>query len=284
MITEKIQEPKKLQTILNHSNWNPPSKWEDWNFLDMVACPNFDEWKAKAPVLDRECPKCGGVEKWDAISISAMQNLVCEKCLLEYQRGQSNPEQIKKIAEKVESLIPPLYRETDRGKLEKEHSFLQVSEAMAWEQTEKGKGLVLVGQTRAGKTRTLCLLMEKLIYQGKSIKAYFHGGFYDELVEVIRSDKTFRKWKAEIVKTDILIIDDLFSEKLTERGEASLFEIIDARICYHKPTLLTTQVTRNIAKKRFHSVERYNAFFARITEFFQVIKCGKPIQEEIKVE
>ena len=103
-------------------------------------------------------------------------------------------------------------------------------------------------------------------------------------MEVIRSERAFRKWKAEIVKADILVIDDLFSEKLTERGEASLFEIIDARICFHKPTLLTTQVTKKDARPRFHSPARYEAFFSRIVEFFQVIRTGKPIQEELKVE
>lgn len=284
MITEQIQEPKRIGTILTHSdNWKVPSSWESWDFLDMVNCPSFDDWKAKAPIVDRECPKCGRVEQWDAISKSAMKNLVCETCLTDYESNKCNPEQSKEIEQKIIDNIPPLYRETDRVRLEKEHSAAQVRDALKWEKTETGHGLIFIGDSRKGKTRTLCLLIEKLIRQGIKIKTYFHGGFYDELIEVIRSDKAYRKWKSEIIQIDVLVIDDLFAEKLTERGEASLFEILDARICNKKPTLLTTQVTKKEAKERFHSNARHEAFFARIYEFFQMVRCGKYGQEDLNI-
>jgi len=285
MTTETIQEPKKIATLITTSSkWQAPSSWEDWDFLVMISCPNLEEWKAKAPLVDRDCPHCGKTEKWNAIEKASMKAVACEKCYEAHMRGQTNPEKQREQEEILEKIIPPLYRETDRKRLEREHSVKQVRDALAWERKEKGKGLLLVGDTRTGKTRTLCLLLEKLIKEGKTIKAFFHGGFYDEMMEVIRSERAFRKWKAEIVKADILVIDDLFSEKLTERGEASLFEIIDARICFHKPTLLTSQVTQKETKERFHSPARYEAFFSRIKEFFELIRCGKPIQRELQVE
>ena len=85
------------------------------------------------------------------------------------------------------------------------------------------------------------------------------------------------------VWADILAIDDLFSFKMTERVEASIFEILDERIAWHRPTFVTTQLTKTDAKERFSSLKRWEAFFARIREYFHVVTTTKPIQGDLKI-
>ena len=127
------------------------------------------------------------------------------------------------------------------------------------------------------------LLLQKMIRDGKKVRAFFHGSFGVDLVEVLRSEKSFRAWKWEITRADVLAIDDLFADKITERIETAIFEIFDERISFNRPTIVTTQVTKNIAKDRFHSEPRCDAFFARITEFFQVVHFTKDLQTELEV-
>ena len=70
---------------------------------------------------------------------------------------------------------------------------------------------------------------------------------------------------------------------MTERVEASIFEILDERIAYYRPTLVTTQLTKTDAKKRFQSLKRWEAFFARIKEFFVIVSTEQPKQDKMKV-
>ena len=262
--------------LFSKSSWTKPRTWSDWDFLDICNCPDLEAFQANAPNVQRACPHCGKVEAWSAIDAAAFKAIACDTCCAENQNR--SPAAVKLITETLENVIPPLYRETDKARIEKEQSFEQVMAVLSWDKDRRKKHLALVGDTRTGKTRTLCILLEKLIRTGTHVRAFFHGSFYDELLEVMRSDRNFRKWKAEIVKADIVAIDDLFAEKLTERGEASLFEILDARICNHKPTFITTQVTAAEGLARFHSKKRAEAFFARLNEFFELVQCGGPVQ------
>ena len=281
MITEQKQ-PKRIATTLGlSSNWNKPASFSEWSFTDLVNCPNLDEALAAAPSVERVCPKCGDRERANAIQAAVAQGLACDKCYQEFKKEPSKPYQAASLG--MEEIIPPLFRQTDRARLEKETSSEQIYYALQWELKAKGKGLVLVGDTRTGKTRTLCLLLGKLIREGHQVRAFFHGSFSDGLVEVMRSERSYRAWKRKVTQASLLVIDDLFSEKLTERCEASLFEILDERICNYRPTLITTQVTKREGLKRFHSLKRAEAFYARINEFFQIIPCGKPDQQSLKV-
>jgi DNA replication protein DnaC len=283
MTTEQANLKRIEITQTPSGEWKQPASWDAWRFNDLIDCPNIEQYKELAPSVERSCPHCEKVEKWNAIEAAVFGGTACEECIDEHDRKQRAPAQARLLEETIAATIPPLYLATDRERLERETSKRQVRKALEWEPEEKGKSLILVGDTRAGKSRTLCLLVQKLLRKGKKVRAFFHGSFYDELVEVMRSERSYRQWKREIAKAQVLVIDDLFSEKLTERGEASLFEVIDERICHYRPTLLSTQVTRKDAMKRFHSEARWEAFFARLKEFFTPIECGKPKQDELSL-
>lgn len=266
-------EPKRL---FSKEGARPlPENPREWDFLDYCNDSEgvhkffeFEEWT---------CPKCGKKEMQNPIWFGIMPEQICEPCIEKEKRKERIPDEVTiKIKE---SIIPPLYRSTDLSRL----PYAEARKVLDWKPTKSGKGLWIVGNTRTGKTRSLCLLIEQLIERGSQVRAFFHGNFNDELVEVIRSEKSFRKWKREITSAPILAIDDLFASKLTERVEASLFDILDERISWNRPTIVTTQVTKNEATHRFHSPQRHQAFFARIKEFFEVVPFVEPIQDKLKI-
>lgn len=280
-MTTEAAEPKPIETMLGLSiDWKPPAKWADWTFEDFVGCPDLDAWLAKAPQVEKLCARCGDKETCNALNAAAFPNAACDKCCDEYGRREQEPEKVRLLEEKLAALIPPLYSDTILERLKEETTAKQIAEALAFEKSATAHGIVLVGDTRTGKSRTLCLLLEKLLREGHSIRAFFHGSFSDDLVEVMRSERSYRSWKKEVAEAELLAIDDLFSEKLTERCEAALFEVLDERICHYRPTFITTQITKKEGMKRFHSTKRAEAFFARLREFFTIILCGKREKQE----
>lgn len=268
-----------MQSQLKSETQNSfPDNPEDWN-LSTLARDTQNIHKFFEDV-DWNCPQCG--EPGDPINpavLASIPNCICEPC---YQRGKSAKiKEFKLIkSEERKNEIPEIYQETDP-----DHPGINLPstktnnarlEILSWNQYSN-LGLWVVGDTRTGKTRSVCLLMQSLIDQGKEVKAFFHGSFGDQILEVLKSDNSFRAWKSQVMRAEILFIDDLFASRMTERTESTLFDVIDARITYKKPTLITTQLTGKEAKESFNSSQRLQAFFARINEFFQVvtIKGGK---------
>ena len=269
-----IAEPKRLFSE-SQGSVSLPENPHDWNFTDY--CNDKDKVHKFFESEEWSCPNCGKKEMQNPIWFGIMPNQLCESCIAVEKRKEIVPdEEANKMKEEV---IPPLYRSTDISRL----PFSEYRKVIDWKPTKSGKGLWIVGNTRTGKTRSLCLLIEQLIDRGSSVKSFFHGNFNDELIEVIRSEKSFRAWKRIITSAPILAIDDLFASKLTERVESSLFDILDERISWNRPTIVTTQVTKSEANNRFHSPQRHQAFFARIKEFFEIVPFVDPIQDKLKI-
>ena len=226
------------------------------------------------------CRTCGKSIPYNSAlqSLGWGAGLVCDPCFASRDRD-TKTERINIVSPQgeIERLIPPLYRDTDPERL----PYAERQTVLQWT-PGRSRGLWIHGETRRGKTRTMCLLLEKMIREGKKVRAFFHGSFGVDLVEVMRSERSFRAWKWEITRADVLVIDDLFADKITERIETAIFEIFDERISFNRPTIVTTQVTKNIAKKRFHSEPRCDAFFARIKEFFQGVQFTKDLQTELE--
>lgn len=265
---------------LGRETREPPADYKEWSLFDLAMAP--EGTLEKATITIRTCPCCGEKESANEILAAIFPNSACDSCCEEYVRKGKVPQEVVAAESRIAELIPRMYLDTDRARLEKEMNSRQVYDALAWEPKERAKGIIFVGESRTGKSRTLSLLLQKLIKEGKTIRCFFHGSFSDELVEVIRSSRSYRDWKRKIARADFLALDDLFAEKLTERCEAALFEVLDERICNYRPTIITTQFACKDARS-FHSEKRGEAFIARLKEFFTVIPCGKPVQEELAV-
>jgi len=249
--SEKTKEPEPLPTSL----------------AELVR--DFPDWE-KAPQVAVECPECGTKHRHNKLLASVFPNTTCDTCSQDYRRRKRESEKAQPVTIDPASVIPRIYLDTDPNRL----PYAQRYAVENWNK-QKGNGLWLVGDTRTGKTRSLCLLLKKLMEGGEQVRCFFHGAFGDDLLEVMRSERSYKKWKREIATVPILAVDDLFAHKMTERNEAALFELLDERIAYERPTFVTTQVTKKDAAKSFQSKTRHLAFFARVKEFFDVIRFNE---------
>lgn len=229
-----------------------------------------EDWET-APDVEISCWHCGRKLKHNKHLALIFPRTTCDACCEAFNREQRSPAQKLALEEKEAAVIPPLYRSTELDKLPYPE---QAEDILAWQFGEGVPGLWVLGDTRTGKTRALCLLVSRLLAEGVKVRAFFHGSFADEMLETIRSDRNFRQWKNKIAAEPLVFIDDVFAEKLTERSESALFEVLDARLANLRPTLCSTQVTAEEARKRFHSAKRCEAFFARIREFFHLVNLG----------
>ena len=237
------------------------------------------DWEAGKDV-EVTCPGCQGTFMHNEHLNRVFKDTHCDDCCEEHMIKQVKQElNVVAAIERARLTIPPRYQNTDLERL----PWPQRQEVLAWDGKPKGQGLWLMGDTRTGKTRTLCKLLEKLIEDGQEVMAFFHGAFGDDLLEVMRSERSYKAWKRKVTGSPILVIDDLFSNKMTERSESALFEILDERIAWFRPTFVTTQVTAKDAKAKFHSQHRGQAFFARVKEFFKVHAFTVDKQEAMKV-
>lgn len=236
------------------------------------------------------CRECGCDSGWTEELINAplfggnYDVAVCDPCVDKFHKQQAEenslPRQDTKL-EPLENLIPMGYRESNPMQLPKVAQMV-LPEILTWSPMRK-KGLYIMGASRQGKTRSLCLLLKQLHSQGRRFKIFFAGDFHTQLIEAKRT-AWFRSWKDEIVNVPILAIDDLFAEKMSPTTQAGLFEIIEARMARQLPLLCTTQVKRSDAVKSFDDPQRGQALLSRLRETCDLIVLNKKevMQEEVQ--
>lgn len=166
-----------------------------------------------------------------------------EKCAddLQARRRQAKAEFIlSKRMETLETIIPPLYQDTDAARLNAPWH----KQALAW--AYGPKGLVLHGGTGTGKSRVAFLLLKREHLVGRACAAYSHAEFVSEATRASRDFRSGELWIGMVKSLDLLLIDDLGKMRLTTAsGDTSsasgiLFDLIDNRIKNKMPTIITT--------------------------------------------
>jgi DNA replication protein DnaC len=111
----------------------------------------------------------------------------------------------------------------------------------------KGKGLYLYSYTKgSGKTRLMASILNALTKQYEVLTLFMKA---DELLNEIR--RTFNPESKvntsqliqQIKDVDVLAIDDIGVEKVSDWVEETLTSILDYRMTNHKPTLFTSNLS-----------------------------------------
>lgn len=148
-------------------------------------------------------------------------------------------------------ICPPRLLATDL-----QHPTLQaenLQRALAWQYGPKG--LLLHGVTGTGKTRTLYLLCERLfVEEGRTIEIFPACDFAFQLAKAYHDGADYR-FIERCRTVEVLALDDLGKEKMTDRVQSDLFGIIDWRINYHRPILVTTNCDGDAFASRFPDPE-----------------------------
>ena len=102
------------------------------------------------------------------------------------------------------------------------------------------QNVLIVGPTGTGKTFVACALAHKACLSGFTSGYYRLNRLLHEL-HIARADGTYQKLTRRLLKTDVLVLDDLGLNPISMEGRRELLELLDDR---HgsKSTIVTSQL------------------------------------------
>lgn len=103
-----------------------------------------------------------------------------------------------------------------------------VKAAIGCQWVSKPENIILLGPTGIGKTYLACAFAKQACRFNYSVK-YFRLSKLTEQIKITRGDGSYSKFLSQLLKINVLIIDDWGIEQLDEMCRNTLLEIIDDR-------------------------------------------------------
>lgn len=131
------------------------------------------------------------------------------------------------------------------------------------------QNLVFYGNVGTGKTFLSCCIAKELMETGFSVAYKSADRLFKDLVDLRFGDdkNEYFSFIEDLDQCDLLIIDDLGTEAITERVKADLFTCLNNRDLLKKATLISTNLTLDELNRRYS--ER---IFSRISSHFTFCK------------
>lgn len=179
-----------------------------------------------------------------------MRQRRCEACVTAFEVRIAEEERnalleaAKAQGEAVwEQVCPRMYRLTTEGgltELEKlKASVTQFDEVLAHPLSYRG--LILRGNTGAGKTRTMFRLLRTYHEQKPRPRIVsMSAGEFDRAARDAAGSFTLTKWFDSMATADVLFIDDIGKGRWTASTAGQFWEVVDARSKAARPIFLTT--------------------------------------------
>jgi DNA replication protein DnaC len=184
---------------------------------------------------------------------------LCKPCMVAWDRmvlSHGAPKEPK-----PETPMPELFADTDPSRLGE----LQM---VAEHYLPCGKGLLIHGTTRKGKTRTAWYIANRLWKTDRYKNKYLFLTMFELEARIASSwgNSTWDKTMLHMTNVPLLFLDDLGKEKMTDRMASCLFALVDQRTMHQRPTIITTNLTGETLLERFHDKETGAAFVARLKD------------------
>lgn len=164
-----------------------------------------------------------------------------------------------------ERICPVAFQNTEPHRLP---SPSKLQKVMAWQYG--WKGLVLHGETGAGKSRCLYELLKREFKNNRSMAVLDHSSAFRYSEAYEDGPGAACQWTEHRCKVEILALDDLFKARLTDSFEQAVFTIISQRTERGLPVLLTTNDVGDTLRERM-SKDRGPALVRRIREYCESI-------------
>jgi len=164
-------------------------------------------------------------------------------------------------------MCPPEYRDTLPEKIPDQDSYQRVQ---GW--SFGSRGLVVGGPTGTGKTRSIILLLRRLVtVTGLEAAMFLGNSFAHECSSRFGDGSAGVQWCRRLVKVDVLFIDDLGKFRLTDRVESELFGLVEERMAFRRP-IFTTMNSGSAQLERMLSPDRGPALVRRLRESCEAIE------------
>jgi len=190
----------------------------------------------------------------------AIYETLCTPCMVHWNKMVMSVGMPKEP--KPETPMPALFEDTEPERIGEPLSQF----AVAWQPS--GKGLLIHGSTRKGKTRTAWYIANRLWKTDKYKNKYLFLTMFELEARIASSwgNSTWDKTMLHMTNVPLLFLDDLGKEKMTDRMASCLFALVDQRTMHQRPTIITTNLTGETLLERFHDKETGAAFVARLKD------------------
>ena len=220
---------------------------------------------SSAEDLTYTCPDCGKTVKPISIEVFGQPRYIPAKCECAF-RKEAEEESRRKEAERQERIerlfsladLGPRFAEctfetwVERKGSERCHELaLEYAENFG-EHYGRGEGLLLMGEPGNGKTHLAAAIVNQLVPKSKTCVFRSVPALLKKLQETYRdgSKVTESEVLAILQEADLLVLDDLGSEKVTEWAESTLYYIVDERYRWKKPLVVTTNCRLEVLEER----------------------------------
>ena len=121
----------------------------------------------------------------------------------------------------------------------------------AYNFTEHSENILMTGGTGLGKTHLSLAIANEVLKKGCPV-------VYDSIINILRNiEKEHFSYEHSsavidsIMNAGLLIIDDLGTEYQTNFYSSTIYNILDSRINYNLPTIISTNLSYNEIKRRY---------------------------------
>jgi DNA replication protein DnaC len=173
-------------------------------------------------------------------------------------------QQLTERTRHFESEVPPLFRDTPPDKIHP----VYLGAVDDWVYSSKGLGFA--GSTGTGKTSAIFRLLRREAMAGKRVcfltatelsELSADANCYTDETKQVQAQKRIKEAK----RADMPFLDDLGKGKITERGESTLFDLLDHWYTHQKPVFWTTNSSADGILKKFSRDGRF-PLMRRLTE------------------
>lgn len=171
-------------------------------------------------------------------------------------------------------------------KLEQLPDIIAAEKALRWT-PEHPKGLLLIGDTGAGKTRTVYLLLRRILLE-TGIKPVIKkcAKLRHELARVAKSDDESARvrYVKELIEAPILFLDDIGQIAHSDSFGEALFDIIEERTQRGLPIIATSQIGGSDYVEKFNDENQGLALSRRLIESCYKVTFTRPTKSLPKME
>lgn len=144
------------------------------------------------------------------------------------------------------------------------------------------QNLLFYGNVGTGKTFLSCCIAKELMEQGISVTYCSAEKLFRDLVDLrFQEDKdSYFSFMEDIFERDLLIIDDLGTERITDRAKSDLFTCLNNRHIAGKSTIISTNLSLSDLREYYS-----DRIFSRISSNYTLcVFDGSDIRMKIKLK